>query len=248
MQAASQESALAHGRRVLALRRALAGYDGGLASVPVRLRAVIETASWLRFQLHAEDAVSEHTDFAHFVGSVPPCGLGTDLRLLARLCADDVATLDLLDRESTRHRGAPRRARSVEGDDQGGGAIGLRACQGNTRQYALRRLRRAEPELHRQVVAGECSVHHAMVLAGIRRATVCVPLDTERAASILIRRFPREALHGLVETLSDLCACSADESTPDEAKGAGRAMPSRPTASTCGVPAAAADGPRAPDA
>jgi hypothetical protein len=193
------------GRRVLALRRALAGYDGGVVAVSRRLRAVLQTGAWQHFQPHEQTTTVQHGDFAAFVHATPPHGLGSDLQLLLKLCAADVTTLDLLDRLTIRSRGN-RLRQDTSGDDEGRKRVWQPpASQGNSRQYALRRLRASYPELHRQVLAGELSVHHAMVGAGLRCHTISLPIDGARAAAIILRHFPPEQLIGLAEALSQAC-------------------------------------------
>ena len=72
---------------------------------------------------------------------------------------------------------------------------------GNTRAYALRRLRKSRPDLHQRVLAGEISPHAAMVAAGFRPKTRSVVLDPESVARIVIRNFDSEQIAELLERL-----------------------------------------------
>jgi len=56
--------------------------------------------------------------------------------------------------------------------------------------YVLRRLKRDNPELAEQVVAGVLSAHAAAVQSGIRRATWTAPSDPARLAQAIERKFP----------------------------------------------------------
>lgn len=76
---------------------------------------------------------------------------GTTVKTLQRLCQDDKATLDMLDRETVAGPGAP------EGNQNavGGKTISnnVTVCldepeRGTSSTYALRRLRTARPDLH----------------------------------------------------------------------------------------------------
>lgn len=68
--------------------------------------------------------------------------------------------------------------------------------QGNSRQYALRRLRKAAPKIHARVLAGEISAHAGMVEAGFRgrptsldlltRAWAKASADKRRAVTVLL--------------------------------------------------------------
>ncbi len=65
---------------------------------------------------------------------------------------------------------------------------------GNSASSALRRLRKDRPDLHARVLADELSPHAAMVEAGFRRKTVCVPLDlamAARANGLVLLKQPR---------------------------------------------------------
>ena len=205
------------GRRVLALRRAMAGHDGGIAAVPRRLRAVLQTGAWQSFQPHEGAALVQHADFAAFAHAAPPDGLGADVQLLSRLCVDDLTTLDLLDRATTRCRGAPPHRGAMRDDGDPSGVRRIPASQGNSRQYALRRLRTSYPALHRQVLSGVMSVHQAMVAAGMRRRTISLPIDGARAASIILRHFPPDQLVELTEALSQAGDRLSSASTASEA-------------------------------
>ncbi len=54
---------------------------------------------------------------------------------------------------------------------------------GNERSYALRRLRKDRPDLHKKVIVFEMSPHAAMVEAGFRPKTITVPLGVDKAAA-----------------------------------------------------------------
>jgi len=64
--------------------------------------------------------------------------------------------------------------------------------KGNTVEHHLGRLERDRPDLYRQVLDGALTANAAAVEAGFRTRTISVPLDPERAASILVRRFKQE--------------------------------------------------------
>jgi hypothetical protein len=66
----------------------------------------------------------------------------------------------------------------------------------NTRQQALRRLRKDRPDLHRRVLAEETTPHAAMIEAGFRHRTITVPVDdATRAARAARRTMARDRLH-----------------------------------------------------
>lgn len=67
---------------------------------------------------------------------------------LRRLCGDNPAALDALDRATQRGEGRPAETfNNVKGLDM--------APMGNTAAYALRKLRSDAPELHERVLTGD---------------------------------------------------------------------------------------------
>jgi hypothetical protein len=67
--------------------------------------------------------------------------------------------------------------------------------QGTEQTYTLRRLARDNPELLDRVASGELSANSAAVLAGFRRPTKTVPIDSPRSAiRALLRVFSAEDL------------------------------------------------------
>jgi len=61
---------------------------------------------------------------------------------------------------------------------------------GNSRDAALRRLRKDRSDLHEQVIAGEMTPHGAMVDAGFRKRMVSFPaVDIEAARRVIEREF-----------------------------------------------------------
>lgn len=103
-----------------------------------------------------------------FVTTTPPAGLGTDLATIKRLCGDDMEALDMVDRVTVKPK--------VHHDN-----VSMTAEHGNTKNYALRRLRKDRPDLHAQVLAGDLSPHAAAVEAGFRKQTMTVPAEPRAA-------------------------------------------------------------------
>jgi hypothetical protein len=147
------------------LGHALSNGESGMKCVPGLLKRCIRMGCWrerkiecLAFELVQFDR------FIDFVAAPIPRGLGADLRTLKNLCRDDPEALDAIDRETEGKHGGDR-SKSDNGrlDD----ATSHRG--GNTKDYALRRLRKDRPELHAKVLSGDLSAHAAMLQAGFRR-------------------------------------------------------------------------------
>lgn len=71
----------------------------------------------------------------------------------------------------------------------------------NDANYALRRLRRDNPDLAQRVLQGELSAHAAAVQAGFRPRTITVPLDPEKMARTIRRRLSDDELDVLIAAL-----------------------------------------------
>lgn len=76
-------------------------------------------------------------------------------------------------------------------------------ARGNSRQYALRRLRVARPDLSAAVLRGETSAHRAMIAAGLRRPRLTVGTDDPaEVAAVLTQHFAAPALRQIIESLT----------------------------------------------
>jgi hypothetical protein len=75
--------------------------------------------------------------------------------------------------------------------------------RGTSREYALRRLETAHPDLHRKVTSGQMSAYAAMVEAGIEKKRFTVLLNTpEDIAAVLRRNLPADVLADVVWLLA----------------------------------------------
>jgi len=172
------ESALRHGTE-------------GLGSLPGMIRVLLEREAWRQFQLPNGDTVS-YERFAEFIAAGPPRGLGTTDQQLRDLAGSDGRLRNLLDAA----------LQNPEGHPKGTGNIVTSRPEGNSKEKALRRLRKDRPDLLAQVEAGEMSPHGAMVEAGFRRRTITVPVTSpEGIASTLRRHLDHEALLKLAALL-----------------------------------------------
>ena len=185
--------------RVIEYLRA-AIFDGrcGLSDVPALINRVIREDLWRRRVLPGSGETVVFSRFEAFLQAAPPEGLGTDYKTLHRLCADDVETIDLLEQtKRSRNRGGDRRSAAFKDDN----VNFERASQGNSVAYALRRLRRHRPDLHRQVIEGEMSVNRAMIEAGYRRQPLKISRDVRETAMALKSVFALGQLEDLIALL-----------------------------------------------
>jgi hypothetical protein len=165
-----------------------------LDNAPELLRRVLTDESWRSFVTQRGELV-EYERFGDFVTTPPLKGLGTTVRLVQRVVADDPVAVDLLDRALQAKPG---------GDRSKVDNVTPAQPDGNARAAALRRLRKDAPELHADVLAGRLSAHAAMVQAGFRHRTISVPVDdAEAVARALRKHLPSDALAKVARMLSD---------------------------------------------
>jgi hypothetical protein len=186
---------------VVELRHSIRDGSAGLSNVPGLLKCILKDARWKRRTIKTGEVV-EFRRFEEFVATPPLEGLGTDLKLIKRICGDDPEALDLLDGALKGKHGGDRRKQAGKSDNVRLEDVTAHNA-GNSDQYALRRLREGRPDLHARVLARELSPHAAMIEAGFRRRSITIPADPEGAARRLRRHFRGEQLDELVRLLQD---------------------------------------------
>jgi len=139
----------------------------------------------------ATGSIVDLADFREFVRQGPLAGLGASLDLVRRLVGDDPEAMDMLDRALGSRQGERTDLVDIVNEVVAG-------PDGNSAQYALRRLRDARPDLHAEVLAGALTPHAAMVAAGFRRRTYSIDLGDAAVAARAIRR------HASPEFVADL--------------------------------------------
>lgn len=131
-----------------------------LKTFPGLLKRTIREESWREFVLESTGEVVKFQRFADFVCAKKPEGFGATIQIVKNICRDDPEALDLVDR-AMQNKPGPQ----GESFDN----VQELAPTGNSRDAALRRLRKDAPELHKQVIDGNLSAHAAMKKAGFRR-------------------------------------------------------------------------------
>ena len=157
---------LVNDRVVNALTQCMAQGDFGLKTFPGILRKAMAKDSWRDRIVHQTKQRVEFKTFREFMETLPPEGLGTDERTLKNLCRDDIEASDLIDRALQGKPGGDKRSESAITVDN---VNNDQRPTGNSRNAALRRLRKDAPALHARVLAGDLSAHAAMIEAGFRK-------------------------------------------------------------------------------
>ena len=142
---------------VQALQDSLTDGKHGLSAVPKLITRIIAEEMWRSFWCAPLNRLAEHSSFESYVVDDLPTGLGVDIRTIKNICRDDAVALDAIDK-ATQNEPCKHAVDNVNGRPAG-----------NSRDAALRRLRKDQPELHAKVLSGELSAHAAMVEAGYRK-------------------------------------------------------------------------------
>ena len=185
------------------LGKAMQSGETGLRYVPALLLRVVNEDLWRERVIAQTGERVAFERFLDFVTTQPLEGLGADLPALRRLCADNPAALDAIDRATKQPEGGDKRSAAYKNTVDN---INGDRPDGTSAAYALRKLRSDAPDAHARVLAGELSPHAAMVEAGFRRKTLQIPTDVEGAAQVLMRRFTYDDLCRLVQLLAECIA------------------------------------------
>jgi hypothetical protein len=175
---------------VATTQKALRYGGSSMRNIPGLVKRIINEDLWKEYLLPTGE-ITHFATFTAFITSV--WGLDTTLATLLNICEEDTVACDLLDQVTTQRRGAkggnqhaakdprPHEALFPHDDAIETNSDNVTICssnepeRGNSRQYALRKLRRDAPAIHARVLAGELSPHKGMIEAGFRRAPT--PLD-----------------------------------------------------------------------
>lgn len=171
-----------------------------LEHLPELLIDIVAHERWLEFERpNGEVQTYRPGEFHRFASTPPTRGLGTSVEFLQRVCHDNPVALDALDRVTARGRIVARdeagRVRSLDSNDP--------TPQENTAQGSIRKLRKAAPELHERVLAGELTPNAAMVEAGFRRPRRSLYIDDPTDAARLLAGWFGPRLGDLLAALAE---------------------------------------------
>lgn len=188
---------------VTQLQVAIRAWAGGLSDVPMLLRRILEEKRWCKRTTKMGTSPGFER-FEDFVTAKPLDGLGADMGLLRRMCADDPVVLDLLDNVTQQPDGNKT---GINQHTKSGGTVdningSSSRPTGTNSAQAIRRLRNDRPDLHARVLAKELSPHAAMIEAGFRQKTATIPLEPKDAARRLSYHFNGNLLRQLAGELA----------------------------------------------
>jgi hypothetical protein len=194
------------GQMVDSLRHSLRDGKHGLSLVPMLIKRVIEGDMWRDFVVERTGERVTYTRFIDFVTTKPLEGLGADLKLIKRICADHKDVLLLIAIELEGKPGNPTGANQYQSGMRDN-IMHSKPQYGTDRSYALRRLHKDRPDLLQKVIAGNLTPHGAMVEAGFRPKTFTITQNVERAAKTIIKAggegFARELIDELKARLRE---------------------------------------------
>lgn len=188
------------------LAHALFEGEHGLNNAPLLIKRIIEGGHWRKRYVERLKKVVEFERFVDFVTGDPLPGLGANVSLLRRICAEDQAARDALETALAGKPGNPTGANQYTR-----GGIMLNQHNSSPKQDQAGRsilaLKRHHPEQHKRVIAGEITLHQACVESGIFPRRVSVNLQSpESAAQTLIKHTDPDFLNRVIEEIQKLKA------------------------------------------
>jgi len=205
--------------------------------VPKALRKLLEQEAWRRFELPDVTALPEEGDaadteieygsdqFEIFCNAPLPHGLGISVERLMHLTAaiggeDAEAALEMV-----RDLLTPLEAHGGERDAAAPGKVVSQPCPSRGAAYQVRRLKRDNPAVAAEVVAGRLSPNAAAVRAGLRQKYIRIPANPWFAAEKLRAQGP-EWVTELLRALGPLPADQRGDAEPvEECLAGGKAGP-----------------------
>lgn len=180
------------------LRTAIFDGNCGLNDVPHLIKRVIQEDLWQKRILPKSNERVTFSSFEEFLRTSPPQGLGTQMKTIQKLCAEDLEILELLEQIKTkRFWGGDRKSEVFKVD-----IINFeKAKKGTSVEYSLKRLRKQRPDLHQSVLAGKISVHQAMIKAGFRKPKFQITKDLEKIVEFIKKEFNQSEIAYLLEKL-----------------------------------------------
>lgn len=165
---------------VESLQHALHSGEVGLSLVPPLVKRVIEEQRWHERYVRVIREEARFDRFVDFVEASPPEGLGADVPLVERLCADDPEALRLIREATVNPRGKPADKHCIAMN---------KAIQGDA-AYVVSRLHDDRPDLYQEVVSKRMSPHAAAKAAGYRKPYASVRTDDpDKVSAFLAKHF-----------------------------------------------------------
>jgi hypothetical protein len=186
-----------NGMVVADLRSMLQSGSRGLNVVPSLVKEIIVGDMWRERVEPGTGHVVPFDSFAAFVATAPLEGLGGDVAMLRRICADDPEALRLLHEVTAQAQGERTDLHSNRSE------VDADRHQGTTRAYTVARLATERPDLYERVKSGDMSAHAAAIVAGFRRPSMTVPTDVPGLARALRRRLSTDDLATLIVALKE---------------------------------------------
>lgn len=183
------------------LRSAITDGSAGLNDVPALLKRVIEEGLWRERFVQQSKQSTCFTSFKEFVETAPPEGLGTNIRTLQRLCADEPEILELLEQmriTAPARRGGDRRSAKFKRNN-----VPIeKNIRGNSSGYSMKRLHKHSQALYQRVLNGELTINQAMIACNLRQKSFYITKDIKKTAQSIRMHFTESEITRLIKHLS----------------------------------------------
>lgn len=183
------------------LSSALSRGESGLKNIPGLIKRVIEEKAWKERYIEMTNELVKFNNFIDFISCSTPKGLGTTFEMIWRICLNETEVLVLLDEVISKNRGNPSGNNQYIKLGNIDNVNNSKPVNGNSRQYALRRLRKSRPDLLKLVIENNLSINQAMIKAGFRKKQINNVINQQNVAEILKKNFSQENLSEIIRSL-----------------------------------------------
>jgi len=194
---------------VLHLSTAIRHGPAQIKTIPGLVKEIIRREVWKGRYCELMREQVTLSSFRELIETEPLRGLGIELDLLKKLCqtVGDLEVLEMIETQVTGKHGGDH-GNQYTGGKPDNVSLGNEQGYGNSPAYALRRLAKDRPDLHKKVLAKELTPNAAMIEAGFREKMFQCPTTVAKAASVLVRHFKPEEIQQLVSLLSTGTECA----------------------------------------
>lgn len=150
-----------------------------LDDIPDVVIRILREDRWQRFMTKSgKEIIYAKGEFAKYVETALPKGLGTSLQMLKNICRDKPEAIALIEKATAGKQGGDRKSEKIKVDNIN---LDHKVKGGTKAAYLLRRLMNSKPDLYQSVIDGEMSTHKAAIAAGI----VKVPTIYEQVLKLI---------------------------------------------------------------
>ncbi len=184
--------------------QALKSGESGLKQAPTLLKKIMKYDMWQKFYSAISKEWYENKTFMEFITDKPLKGLGEKIEDVKNVIKNDIEALDLFDKLTVGKPGGDNNPlgsnQYKEVDNNSNTTIVHKQERG--KQYAIRKLRKDRPDLHKKVLNNLISPNAAMIEAGFRKKTFTVVMEVDTIVNAINKHFKKEDIVKIINKLT----------------------------------------------